>query len=182
MTTSSQATKPVVLVLETLDTPLGGFTVATDREGRLRAAEFADRRHRLDRSLGLRFARSGFELKEGATPPNISSALRDYFDGDAGAIDRIPVVLDGTDFQNKVWNALRMVEPGNPIPYSTLAARIGKPEAVRAVGAANGANPFSVVVPCHRLVGANGALTGYGGGIERKRWLIDHEAPRPRLR
>jgi methylated-DNA-[protein]-cysteine S-methyltransferase len=182
MTTGSQATSPVALVLETLDTPLGGFSVATDREGRLRAAEFADRRHRLDRSLRLRFVRGGFKLVEGATPPNISSALRDYFDGDANAIDRIPVVLDGTDFQNKVWTALRMVEAGSPIPYSTLAARIGKPEAVRAVGAANGANPFSVVIPCHRLVGANGALTGYGGGIERKRWLIDHEASRPRLR
>ncbi|PSJ54938.1 methylated-DNA--[protein]-cysteine S-methyltransferase [Pseudaminobacter soli (ex Li et al. 2025)] len=180
MTAGTQS--PLALVLETLDTPLGGFTVVTDRQGWLRAAEFADRRHRLDRSLGLRFAREGFELKEGTTPANISSALRNYFDGDAGAIDRIPVVLDGTDFQNKVWNALRLVEAGRPISYSTLAARIGKPEAVRAVGAANGANPFSVVIPCHRLVGANGALTGYGGGIERKRWLIDHEASSPRLR
>lgn len=142
----------------------------------MRAAEFADRRHRLDRSLKLRFRADGYVLARGNTPADIRTALDAYFAGDITALGCIPVVLDGTEFQNAVWAALRMVEVGGPIAYSTLAARIGKSQAVRAVGAANGANPFSIVVPCHRLVGTDGALTGYGGGIARKRWLLEHEA------
>lgn len=176
MSNRTTAAGPVSLTIETLDTPLGDFELVSDRQGRLRAAEFADRRHRLDRSLGLRFRAGGYDLARGVTPADIRTALDDYFSGDIASLDCIPVVLDGTEFQNAVWTALRMVEVAGPITYSTLAARLGKPRAVRAVGAANGANPLSIVVPCHRLVGTDGALTGYGGGIARKRWLLDHEA------
>ena len=81
----------------------------------------------------------------------------------------------GTDFQREVWRALRGIPCGTTLSYGELARRIGRPNAVRAVGLANGANPIGVVVPCHRVIGSNGSLTGYGGGIERKRWLLDHE-------
>ncbi|WP_019173965.1 methylated-DNA--[protein]-cysteine S-methyltransferase [Pseudaminobacter salicylatoxidans] len=168
--------EPIRLFACTLATPLGGFVTVVDTQGRLRAAEFEDRPERLERSLLLRFGREGHRLERDAGTNTISMALESYFAGDIRAIDSIKTVLDGTPFQNSVWAALRTVEAGAPISYATLAARIGRPETSRAVGHANGTNPFSIIVPCHRLVGSNGALTGYGGGIERKRWLIDHEA------
>jgi methylated-DNA-[protein]-cysteine S-methyltransferase len=102
-------------------------------------------------------------------------ALAAYFAGEIGALDRIEVRTGGSAFQQKVWRALRTLPAGRTTSYGRLAARIGAPKAVRAVGAANGANPVSVVVPCHRLIGANGRLTGYGGGLDRKRWLLAHE-------
>jgi methylated-DNA-[protein]-cysteine S-methyltransferase len=105
----------------------------------------------------------------------MSSALRAYFDGDLAAIDRLKVATGGTDFQKSVWKALRQIACGETMTYSMLAQRIGRPTAVRAVGNANGDNPISVVVPCHRVIGTNGSLTGYGGGIERKHWLLAHE-------
>lgn len=168
--------QPTRFGARTLQTPLGGLMVVVDDAGSLRAAEFEDRGERLERSLSLRFGGSGYTLVPREIPGGIASALERYFAGGIDAIDDMPVTLDGTAFQNTVWAALRSVKPGNPVPYSALAARIGRPRAVRAVGHANGSNPFCVVVPCHRLVGANGALTGYGGGLERKRWLIGHEA------
>ena len=87
----------------------------------------------------------------------------------------IPWAAAGTPFQQQVWAALTGIEPGTTTTYGALAASIGRPRAVRAVGAANGRNPIAIVVPCHRLVGADGTLTGYGGGLERKRWLLAHE-------
>jgi methylated-DNA-[protein]-cysteine S-methyltransferase len=98
-----------------------------------------------------------------------------YFDGQLNAIDDLPVATPGTDFQRMVWQALRTIPVGQTISYSVLAQRIGRPAACRAVGLANGANPISIIVPCHRVIGANAALTGYGGGVERKRWLLAHE-------
>jgi methylated-DNA-[protein]-cysteine S-methyltransferase len=98
-----------------------------------------------------------------------------YFDGDLHAIDALPVATEGTVFQKSVWQALRTIPTGKTMSYGELAVKIGKPAAVRAVGLANGSNPIGVVVPCHRVIGANGSLTGYGGGLERKRWLLDHE-------
>lgn len=173
---SAHSRNLAILSARTLPTPLGGFVVVADAQGLLRAAEFEDRDERLRRSLSLRFGREGYILAPGAFPDTIVTALERYFEGDISAIDGIPVALDGTPFQNTVWAALRSVRAGSPISYTALATSIGKPQASRAVGHANGANPFSIVVPCHRLVGANGALTGYGGGVERKRWLIGHEA------
>jgi methylated-DNA-[protein]-cysteine S-methyltransferase len=110
------------------------------------------------------------------------AALKRYFDGDIGALDTIPVALAGTPFQTKVWNALRTIAGGTTLSYGALADRIGKPKAVRAVGLANGSNPIGVVVPCHRVIGADGSLTGYGGGLSRKRWLLEHEARHCALR
>jgi methylated-DNA-[protein]-cysteine S-methyltransferase len=100
--------------------------------------------------------------------------LRAYF---AGALTRfdLPLRLAGTAFQNAVWSALREIPYGESVSYQTLATRIGRPTACRAVGAANGANPLPIVVPCHRVIGADGSLTGFGGGIETKRALLDHE-------
>ena len=111
-------------------------------------------------------------------PHGLTSAIARYFAGDLHAIDALPVKTAGTEFQRTVWRALRDIACGTTISYGELARRIGRPEAVRAVGLANGANPVGIVVPCHRVIGANGALTGYGGGMERKRWLLDHDALR----
>ena len=101
--------------------------------------------------------------------------LRSYFAGKRRDFD-FPLEMHGTDFQRAVWNALRNIPYGETTTYGTLAQIIGRPDAVRAVGAANGANPIPIVVPCHRVIGSNGALTGFGGGLPVKRWLLDHEA------
>ena len=113
-------------------------------------------------------------------PNGLTTAISNYFEGNLSAIDTLPVETGGTPFQQEVWRALRTIPCGTTTSYGKLAENIGRPTAVRAVGLANGANPVSVVVPCHRVIGANGSLTGYGGGIERKRWLLDHER-RPNL-
>jgi methylated-DNA-[protein]-cysteine S-methyltransferase len=103
-----------------------------------------------------------------------------YFAGKLLSFD-LPLAPEGTPFQQRVWSALREIPFGDVVSYSDIARRIGAPAAVRAVGAANGRNPISIMIPCHRVVGANGSLTGYGGGLERKRWLLAHEARvRPR--
>ena len=92
------------------------------------------------------------------------------------ALTDLPVVTNGTDFQRTVWDALRRIPIGHTVSYGALALRIGRPKATRAVGLANGANPVPIIVPCHRVIGANGSLTGFGGGLDRKRWLLTHEA------
>ncbi len=121
-------------------------------------------------------------LTETSDPSGFTSALRAYFDGDIAAIDALPVAdVPGTPFQRSVWRALREIPGGETISYAELARRIGKPAAVRAVGLANGANPIGIVVPCHRVIGSDGTLTGYGGGVERKRWLLAHENRQQRL-
>ena len=101
--------------------------------------------------------------------------LERYFAGELDALDEVQVEMNGTDFQRRVWSALRDVKAGRTASYSDVARSIGSPAAVRAVGAANGANPVAVIVPCHRIIGTNGTLTGYGGGLERKQWLLRHE-------
>lgn len=104
-----------------------------------------------------------------------SRALDAYFAGDLAALDGIPVRMPGTEFQTSVWTALRRIPVGTTVSYSGLAQQVGRQAGCRAVGFANGANPVGIVVPCHRVIGADGGLTGYGGGIERKRWLLEHE-------
>jgi methylated-DNA-[protein]-cysteine S-methyltransferase len=101
--------------------------------------------------------------------------MRAYLAGELNALDRLPADAGGTPFQQEVWAALRTIPPGVTWSYKQLALRIGRPAAVRAVGLANGSNPIGIVVPCHRVIGANGTLTGYGGGLPRKRWLLEHE-------
>jgi len=167
---------PIRLTVETLATPIGDMLLAADGYGILRAADFVGCEDRLDRLLARRLGRDGFALAPGAVPATTADAMRDYFAGEIAALERIAVRTDGTPFQQGVWQALRKIPPGAPLGYGRLAERLGRPQAARAVGHANGANPFCVVIPCHRLVGADGALTGYSGGTTRKRWLLDHEA------
>jgi methylated-DNA-[protein]-cysteine S-methyltransferase len=115
-------------------------------------------------------------LDEGAVPASLTRALRAYFEGDLEAVATIPTATGGTAFQREVWKALRTIPAATTISYGELAAKIGRAGASRAVGAANGSNPIPIVVPCHRVIGANGTLTGYGGGLAHKKWLLDHEA------
>jgi methylated-DNA-[protein]-cysteine S-methyltransferase len=105
----------------------------------------------------------------------LGAVLTRYFGGETTAIDAVAVEMNGTPFQKTVWAALRRIPCGTTISYAELARRIGEPAAVRAVGTANGANPVALIVPCHRVIGSNGSLTGYGGGLDRKQWLLTHE-------
>ncbi len=123
----------------------------------------------------LFFAEGGHSMAARRAPVRIRSALEAYFEGDVAAIDSLAVQPAGTVFQRKVWAALREIPAGTTISYGELARRIGQPGAARAVGLANGSNPISIVIPCHRVIGADGRLTGYGGGLDRKRWLLAHE-------
>ena len=119
------------------------------------------------------------EIRSGQRDDVVFRAVREqfesYFAGRLTVFD-LPLAPQGTEFQQRVWRALRDIPYGETISYAELARRIGRPLAVRAVGAANGRNPISIIVPCHRVIGSDGSLTGFGGGIERKRWLLAHEA------
>ncbi|MBX6321451.1 MAG: methylated-DNA--[protein]-cysteine S-methyltransferase [Rhodospirillaceae bacterium] len=161
--------------IEQVASPIGAVLVVTDAEGRVRAAEFADHADRLQPALRRQYGPAGATLAERRSASFAGQALAAYFAGRLTALDEIAVEAVGTPFERAVWTALRRLRPGETVTYGALAARIGRPLAVRAVGRANGANPVSIIVPCHRVVGADGSLTGYGGGIERKRWLLDHE-------
>ena len=168
--------KPETLLVERIRTPIGAMLLAADEAGHLCAADFHDYEQRMLRLLRQQYAAfGGRTLRKASIAANIRERIHGYFDGDLNAIKRIKVKTGGTDFQRSVWTALRDVAAGATETYGALAQRIGLPAAVRAVGAANGANPVSIIVPCHRLIGADGSLTGYGGGIERKRWLLTHE-------
>ncbi len=161
-----------VLEVECIETPLGKMQLVTDAEGRLRAVDWTSHEDRMLRLL-TRHA-PGFALRAGGSV--CGDAVLRYFAGDLGVIDRLAVFARGTAFQAAVWAVLRDVPAGTTITYTELARRAGRPGTVRAAGAANGANPISVVVPCHRVIGVDGGLAGYGGGVERKAWLLAHEA------
>jgi methylated-DNA-[protein]-cysteine S-methyltransferase len=162
--------------METLPTPVGTMVVVADDDGNLRALDWEDYEDRSLRLFRSQYAGTTVRLTRGRVAGAIRDALEAYLGGEIAAIDRLPVKTGGTPFQRQVWAALREIPAGATISYGTLAGRIGRPTAVRAVGLANGSNPVGVVVPCHRVIGANGSLTGYGGGLERKRWLLAHEA------
>jgi methylated-DNA-[protein]-cysteine S-methyltransferase len=158
-----------------LPTPIGDLLIVADKEGNLRATFWTDHEDDLRHVFRRHYAGIEIELHPASDPHGLTSAIAGYFAGELHAIDTLPVATAGTAFQREVWGALRDIPCGSTISYGQLAARLGRPAAVRAVGLANGANPIGVVVPCHRVIGANGSLTGYGGGIARKRWLLDHE-------
>lgn len=164
-----------IFSLERINTPTGSMLIATDDNHRLRAADWEDHEPRMRTLLRQQYGANAIELREVSHPSAASRSLEAYFEGDINAIDSLPVATKGTDFQRKVWEALRRIPAGHTISYSTLAAQIDRPTATRAVGHANGSNPISIVVPCHRVIGANASLTGYGGGLDRKRWLLAHE-------
>ena len=161
------------LTLSTYTAPVGDLLVVSDADGALRALDFSDYEARMRALLGRHYG--AYTLSDGPIPPDIGQALYAYFDGDLTALDGLTVKTGGSDFQRGVWAALRRIPAGATTGYGALAASLGKPGAARAVGLANGANPIGIVVPCHRVIGASGALTGYAGGVERKRWLLEHE-------
>jgi methylated-DNA-[protein]-cysteine S-methyltransferase len=161
------------LTLDRLETPIGIALLATDTEGYLRAfdwEDYADRQLKLLRRYG-----GEVSLSPGAAPAATRQAIIDYFDGDLQALGTIAWRTPGSDFQLKCWNALCTIPAGETASYGAQAAKIGRPSAVRAVGLANGSNPIALIVPCHRVIGANGSLSGYGGGMWRKLWLLRHE-------
>ena len=160
---------------QTLATPIGELVLISDEDGRLRATDWTNYDERMRRLLARHYGADTFTLTPAQSPSGVASAMAAYFDGDIHAIDSLPVATEGTAFQKSVWQALRSIPAGETISYGELAKRLGNPAAVRAVGLANGANPIGIVVPCHRVIGANGSLTGYGGGLERKQWLLNHE-------
>jgi len=154
-------------------TPLDPLHFVT-RDGMLVALDFGPVEARLSRLLKRRFG-DGFGFTPAAGGHPVRIALEAYLAGDLAALDAIAVDGGGTPFQKQVWKALRSIPPGETRSYGELAAILGQPTAARAVGLANGLNPINLFVPCHRVIGKSGALTGYGGGIERKRWLLAHE-------
>ncbi len=163
------------LTLERWASPLCQLSLVTDSEGLLRALDFENHEPRLRRLLRDHYGTCS--LEEGTVPHHVTRALQAYFDGDIAALVEVPTATGGTMFQRtRVAAGPSAIPPGHTISYGQLAANIGCPSASRAVGAANGRNPIAIVVPCHRVIGANGSLTGFGGGMPRKRWLIDHEA------
>lgn len=165
---------PDAFTLDRIETPVGTVLLVTDDAGAVRALDFLDYEPRMMRLLARHYGQ--VKLTPGAAPDPVRGAVLAYFNGNARALEPLSVATRGTPFQREVWAALRSIPAGETRSYGQLAAAIGRPKAVRAVGLANGANPVGIIVPCHRVVGANGTLTGYAGGLERKRWLLAHEA------
>jgi methylated-DNA-[protein]-cysteine S-methyltransferase len=168
-------TAPFEFFSDSLATPIGQLIYVCDSEGALRMVDWSDHEARALRLLDIHYGKGGHMLTKRHDPFGLTTRLAAYFSGDIHAIDEIPTATAGTAFQREVWRALRNIPASQTISYGQLAQRIGRPRAVRAVGLANGSNPIGVVVPCHRVIGANGSLTGYGGGLHRKEWLLAHE-------
>jgi methylated-DNA-[protein]-cysteine S-methyltransferase len=164
---------PETFSVSRLATPIGAALIVTDGDGILRAFDWEDHAARLKGLLRLQYG--AVQLKEDRAPASVSGPLSDYFRGHLEALRTIRWRVAGTEFQRKVWTALPEIAVGTTMTYGALAARLGNPNAMRAVGHANGSNPISVVIPCHRLIGANGSLVKYGSGLMRKRWLLAHE-------
>jgi O-6-methylguanine DNA methyltransferase len=161
------------LHLERLPTAIGDMLIVTDDQDSVRALDFADYENRMHRLLARHYGQ--VELTSRPSPSPAAQAIGDYLAGDLTALDDLKVATGGTEFQRQVWAALRAIPVGETVSYGRIAETIGRPKAVRAVGLANGSNPIAVVVPCHRVIGASGHLTGYAGGVERKAWLLRHE-------
>jgi methylated-DNA-[protein]-cysteine S-methyltransferase len=162
-------------LIDRIESPIGVILIACDGSA-LCALDFGE----FDARMGtlLRRRHGAFNPTSKKDPLGVSTRVAAYLDGDLRALDKVKVAGGGTPFQERVWAALRKIPPGTTTTYGALAASLGVPTATRAVGAANGQNPNSIVVPCHRVIGADGTLTGYGGGLARKRWLLEHEGIR----
>lgn len=166
------------ILLERISSPVGEVIVGTDEAGVLRVVDFGDYETRMRKLLERQYGKGEVVLEEARKASDAARVLGRYFKGDLDAIKGVKTANGGTEFQRKVWKALRAIPAGRTTSYGALARKLGLPQAARAVGLANGANPIAIVVPCHRVVGANGSLTGYGGGMHRKEWLLAHEAAR----
>jgi len=165
------AAPPETLTLDRVATPIGTALVVTDQAGILRAFNWTDYEPAMLAWIARLYPSA--RLAEGKGP--LRREFDAYFAGDLAAFERLPWFGAGTAFQRRVWDALCEIPAGETWTYARLAQRIGRPTAVRAVGHANGSNPVALVVPCHRVIGSHGGLTGYGGGLHRKRWLLEHE-------
>jgi methylated-DNA-[protein]-cysteine S-methyltransferase len=162
----------VKLALDEMETPIGRLGIVLDADGAVVALDWMDHEGRMRAMLEKRGAAAIDRRSAG----DIGGRLQRYFAGEIEVLDDVQVSLAGTPFQLRVWEALRNVRPGRTTSYGLLATALGQPTAARAVGLANSQNPVSIIVPCHRVIGSGGALTGYAGGLARKRWLLDHEA------
>lgn len=160
------------LSLATAGSPIGPVHLVGDGRA-LCALELGLPEERLLPLLRARFG-PGLTLRAG-DPLGLAGRVRAWFEGDLAAFDGVAVESGGTPFQRRVWAALRRIPPGETTTYGAIAAALGAPRAARAVGLACGRNPIAIAVPCHRVVGADGRLTGYAGGLVRKRWLLEHE-------
>jgi methylated-DNA-[protein]-cysteine S-methyltransferase len=167
------APPPERFAIDRLPAPIGAILIAIDGEGRLSAVDFFDDEAAMRRLLKRQYG--AVEAVFSPASPAVRDAFARYFGGDIHALWEVPVRTGGTAFQRKVWQGLRRIPAGETLSYGKLAAEIGEPAAVRAVGLANGANPVPIAIPCHRVIGADGSLTGFGGGLDRKRWLLRHE-------
>ena len=165
----------IELCIDRIKSAIGEILLVADGE-RLGALDYADYEDRMLTLLRRHYG--AFQLRDAVNPHGLSRQLQAYLAGDLDCLNAIRVDTGGTPFQQQVWTALRAIPPGTTCTYATLATQLGRPQAARAVGMANGQNPLAIVVPCHRLVGVNGALTGYAGGLERKQWLLEHEGVR----
>jgi methylated-DNA-[protein]-cysteine S-methyltransferase len=166
-----------ILSRAVIETPLGGMLALASPRG-LVALEFdAEARHaRLDHRLARFLPDHRLVDQPSAILDRAREWLARYFRGESADVSSLPLDQYGAPFERKVWRALVEIPAGETDSYGGIARKIGDPGAARAVGLANGANPIAIVVPCHRVIGSNGSLTGYGGGLERKRWLLNHEA------
>jgi methylated-DNA-[protein]-cysteine S-methyltransferase len=167
--------RELLFLRETLPTAIGKLVILTDEQDRLRVLDWEDHAARMHRLLRLGYRGNRVTIADRGSRSAAWHALKAYFGGELAAIEAIPVETGGTIFQRRVWAALRKIPLGQTLSYGGLAARLKCPQSVRAVGLANGANPVGIVVPCHRVIGSDGSLTGYGGGLDRKRWLLRHE-------
>jgi methylated-DNA-[protein]-cysteine S-methyltransferase len=167
-----------VIGIATVSSPIGRLTIGA-RQDRVCLLYFGEADEAVHGALQRWYP--GTAIRPHADPAGAATLVRSYFDGQLDALDALPLELNGTAFQKRVWDALRRVRAGTTSTYADLARAIAAPTAVRAVGAANGANPIAVIVPCHRIIGTSGSLTGYGGGLDRKRWLLEHEGLRLRF-
>jgi len=161
-----------------IESPLGTLLLAT-RDQRVCALEFADHRMRMQQIFAQRFGkvrlRPATNEDDARLARQLGRQLAEYFAGRLDALGDVAVDPGGTDFQARVWAELRRIPAGTTWSYAELARHVGNPKAMRAVGLANSKNPVAIVIPCHRVVGADGSLTGYAGGVDRKRWLLNHE-------
>lgn len=160
------------LLVDYITSPIGEIVIVVDGD-RLCSLDFADYSERMMRLLKRRYAE--VQLTRADNPHGFSALIQRYFAGEYESLAAIPVQTGGTPFQQQVWSALRDIPAGETATYAQLAARIGRPTASRAVGMAISLNPVAIVLPCHRVIGCNAALSGYAGGVERKRWLLGHE-------
>lgn len=165
----------LTLLEDTLATPLGKLWIICDTQYQLRAVEWETYLTQMNQYLDRQYLKEEYEIIHAANPGGLTAHLSDYFAGNLHIIDELPVACAGTPFQREVWHFLRLIPCGYTTSYGEIAKALGRPGASRAVGAANGANPVSIVVPCHRVIGSQSDLTGYSGGISRKEWLLRHE-------